>query len=49
MNAAPPAPLESGEIYRFDWDRVARHLDARGNAVLERLLSSDECQALAAL
>jgi uncharacterized protein len=32
-----------------DWDRVSRDLDARGNAVLEQLLSTEECRALAAL
>ena len=32
-----------------DWDRVARDLDDRGNAVLERLLSADACRGLAAL
>jgi uncharacterized protein len=32
-----------------DWDRVSRDLDARGNAVLEQLLSPEECRALAAL
>jgi uncharacterized protein len=49
LNAAPPALKESGWIQGFDWSRVDRDLDARGNAVLERLLSPDECQALAAL
>jgi hypothetical protein len=33
----------------FDWARVAQDLDARGSAVLERLLSREECQELAAL
>lgn len=33
----------------FDWDRVARELDAQGNAVLEELISPGECRALAAL
>jgi uncharacterized protein len=33
----------------LDWGRVAHDLDARGSAVLERLLSPEECQALAAL
>jgi uncharacterized protein len=32
-----------------EWDRVSRDLDARGNAVLEQLLSPEECRALAAL
>jgi hypothetical protein len=33
----------------FDWNRVSQDLDARGSAVLEHLLSSDECRGLAAL
>ena len=33
----------------LDWERVARDLDARGSAVLDRLLPPDECRALAAL
>ena len=33
----------------FDWQRVSRDLDAQGNAVLEGILSQDECGALAAL
>jgi hypothetical protein len=33
----------------FDWRRVARDLDARGSAVLERLISPEECGELAAL
>jgi uncharacterized protein len=32
-----------------EWDRVSRDLDARGNAVLEQLLSPEECRALAEL
>lgn len=31
-------PIES-----FDWEQVARELNSQGNAVLERLLSADEC------
>jgi uncharacterized protein len=33
----------------LDWNRVARDLDAAGNALLEGLLSPDECRALAGL
>jgi hypothetical protein len=32
-----------------DWRRVARDLDARGSAVLERLLAPEECRSVAAL
>jgi hypothetical protein len=33
----------------FDWRRISLELDNQGNAVLERLVSPDECQALAAM
>jgi uncharacterized protein len=33
----------------LDWDRAAQDLDAGGNAVLEGLLSPDECRSLAGL
>jgi hypothetical protein len=36
-------------VAEVDWGRVAADLDARGNAVIERLLAPDECDALAAL
>lgn len=36
-------------VKAFDWSRVSQDLDAQGNAVLERLISPDECQALAAM
>jgi hypothetical protein len=32
-----------------DWERVSRDLDARGSAVLEQLLSPEQCVALAEL
>jgi uncharacterized protein len=46
------ATLDSGEAIAersqvLDWSRVVQDLDARGSAVLERLLSSEECRALA--
>jgi len=44
------APSRVDERIRaIDWRQVAGELDARGNAILERLLSRDECDALAAL
>jgi uncharacterized protein len=45
------APTEDIEARAgaIDWDRVGRNLDESGNAVLPTLLSSDECDALAAL
>jgi uncharacterized protein len=36
-------------IKTLDWERISRDLDAQGSAILERLLSADECQALAEL
>jgi uncharacterized protein len=52
--AAPHAPADSAEraaerIGALDWERVARDLDARGSAVLDGLLSPEECRTLAAL
>jgi hypothetical protein len=45
----PPA-RDVVELARFiDWERVAQDLDARGNAVMARLLVPAECDALAAL
>ena len=32
-----------------DWERIASDLDGRGHAVIERLLSPDDCDALVAL
>jgi hypothetical protein len=49
INAAPPAVKHAGRIRAFDWRRVGQDLDGYGSAVLEGLLSPDECQALAAL
>ena len=36
-------------VKTFDWERVSQDLDAQGSAVIEGLLSPDECQALAGL
>jgi len=36
-------------IGAIDWTRVARELDAQGSAIIERLLSRDECTTLASL
>jgi hypothetical protein len=35
-------------IRLIDWDRTSGDLDARGSATIERLLSAEECEALAA-
>jgi len=37
------------DIDKIDWDRVSQDLDAQGSAMIEGLLSPDECQAIASL
>jgi uncharacterized protein len=36
-------------VSALDWPRIAQDLDTQGNAVLERLISSDECHSLVAM
>jgi len=43
-----PASL-ADRLNGFDWHRVAEELEAQGNAVLEDVLSPEECQAVAAM
>ena len=38
-----------GRIEAFDWESISGSLDAQGSAMLERLLSPDECRTLAGL
>jgi len=48
----PTLPCSKAAVERSraqDWDRVSQDLDAQGNAVLQGLLTRDECEALAAL
>jgi uncharacterized protein len=47
--ASAPAGKTAQLIRALDWSRVARDLDAGGNAVLEQLLSPEECRSLVAL
>jgi hypothetical protein len=48
--ATPSAPTALAErIESIDWAGVGRDLDAAGNAVLERVLSPEECRELASL
>jgi hypothetical protein len=42
-----PAKNAIARIKTLDWERISQHLDAQGSAILERVLSRDECQALA--
>lgn len=46
MTASPPTISE--RINLLDWSRVERDLDDQGSAVLDAILSPDECQSLAA-
>jgi len=39
----------AAQIDRLDWRRIAADLDARGHAMIESLLTSEQCEALAAL
>jgi hypothetical protein len=41
--------LAAGRLEALDWERVWRDLDAEGSAMIEGLLSRDECQSLAGL
>jgi hypothetical protein len=51
QNTEPVAPAMSaaGRVGSIDWERVGQDLDARGNAVIERLITALECNALSAL
>src|SRR3569833_3456987 len=40
---------DASRVGHFDWNEIERDLDGQGCAVLKRLLSADECRALAAL
>ena len=39
----------AARVRTFDWGRLSQDLDAQGCAVIERVLSPEECQALAGL
>jgi hypothetical protein len=36
-------------VTALDWERISQDLDAQGNALIERILSPDECRAIASL
>lgn len=44
---AIPANNAVARINTLDWERISQELDAQGSALLERVLSGDECHALA--
>jgi uncharacterized protein len=33
----------------FDWQRIGREVDQQGNAMMEQLLSPEECRGIAGL
>lgn len=37
------------QLDEFDWQQIGRQLDHQGNAVMERLLSPEQCRAIAGL
>ena len=39
----------ASRVTAVDWERVSNDLDARGSATIERLITPQECTALAAL
>ena len=43
------AKSAAAKVRTLDWERVSRDLDAQGSAVIEAILSPDECWALAGL
>lgn len=44
-----PAGSPAGGVVRVDWNRVTGELGERGSAVLDKLLSRDECRDIASL
>jgi hypothetical protein len=46
VRAPIPATNALDRIKTLDWERLSKELDAQGNAILERVLSVDECKAL---
>ena len=38
-----------GHVDGFNWQRIGRDLDQQGNAMMEQLLSPEECRAIAGL
>jgi len=43
------APNAAALVSSLDWQRISQELDSQGSIVLERLISVDRCQALAAM
>src|SRR5229473_4793940 len=49
VSNAIPAKNAVERVSALDWQRISQELDAQGSALLERILSAEECQALAGL
>jgi hypothetical protein len=53
MNTSLTDAVSAGNVFEriamFDWERVSDDLNAQGNAVLEGVLSAEECRAMSAL
>jgi len=49
VTAAPSSDEITDRAARYDWSLVTQDLDAGGNAVLESLISAEECRRLAML
>ena len=47
--AITPPPGISERVGAIDWKQVSQELDAQGSAIIERLLSPEECKTLASL
>src|SRR5262249_61869030 len=43
------AKSAAAKVTTLDWERLSQDLDAQGSAVIETILSPEECQALAGL
>ena len=44
----PPASIEQ-RVAAIDWEQVSQDLDAEGHAIIKRMLSAGECEAIARL
>lgn len=49
MSVALQAPPTAGRVEAIDWAGVSTHLDSHGWAMFEKLLTEEECEAIAAL
>jgi hypothetical protein len=49
MPATPAATAAADRVAALDWTRLTEQLDGFGNAMIERLLTPEECRAVSAL